>query len=766
MKLIKCHIENFGKLNNFDFNFSAGYNNIKEENGWGKSTFATFIKAMFYGLPNSQGNDLNKKEREKYYPWQGGNFGGNLEFELNNKKYKIERFFGKKKSEDSFNLVDLSTGKKTSDFSANLGEEIFDLDEDAFERSSYIPQKALNADGKVSITNKLTNLIQGTAEEFDFKAIQNRLNENKKILYNKNKSGEIQQLESKKEDLILQINELKTTALSINDFEQKIEQQDQIITKLVEEQNQIKSQIKDYYKIQEKKANQEYFNKLNGNISLTKKSIQEKVEKLNHQNLTTSQIDDYIVLYNRMHQNQNKLEAKKQSNYVIQKHDELQNYFDGKDIPTSDKIKEITDDIYRFNELKQFKANNITNKQKTYSAQSSQKRNSIICAILSIICFLSGFVCLKSLMFFAIGLFVIGTCSLLIAGFLYLVNMINVKTSERSVDNSEQIKINDSQILILENKIKTFFIKYNCDENNFLDVINNLNLKIKEYQNIKQQYQTLCEENDVILNEIESDNNLINNFLLKFNLNENLSSYDKLVLLRQIIQEISKEQEELKKQEAELVLFKKEKNFDIDESSFVDITINDLQDNERLKQKEIDECRDLRTTYISKINKLQDDLAGLNDLENEKEQYETQIFTLNKKLNAIKNAEKFLKEANDSLSSKFREPMRNAIVKYINLITNKNFDNLQIDTKFNITLEEFGQEREVEYYSKGYKNTIDLCMRFALIDCLFVKEKPFIILDDPFVNMDDTKIKNAKQFLVELSKQYQIIYFSCHDSRC
>ena len=39
-------------------------------------------------------------------------------------------------------------------------------------------------------------------------------------------------------------------------------------------------------------------------------------------------------------------------------------------------------------------------------------------------------------------------------------------------------------------------------------------------------------------------------------------------------------------------------------------------------------------------------------------------------------------------------------------------------------------------------------------------------VDDPFVNMDDVKIENAKQFLHELSKTYQLIYFSCHESRC
>ena len=66
-----------------------------------------------------------------------------------------------------------------------------------------------------------------------------------------------------------------------------------------------------------------------------------------------------------------------------------------------------------------------------------------------------------------------------------------------------------------------------------------------------------------------------------------------------------------------------------------------MQKEEQLKQNEIDKCRDLKTTYVSKINKLQDDLAGLNDLESENEQIEAQLTLLNKKLNAIKNAEKF-----------------------------------------------------------------------------------------------------------------------------
>ena len=53
MKLLNCHIENFGVLSGFDFDFSEGLTVICKENGFGKSTFAAFIKAMFYGMPET-----------------------------------------------------------------------------------------------------------------------------------------------------------------------------------------------------------------------------------------------------------------------------------------------------------------------------------------------------------------------------------------------------------------------------------------------------------------------------------------------------------------------------------------------------------------------------------------------------------------------------------------------------------------------------------------------------------------------------------------
>ena len=94
MKLISLFIENFGKLHRYALDFSEGQNTVCEENGWGKSTLAAFIKAMFYGLPRSRVQSLDDNERKKYEPWQGGTYGGNLVFECARGKFRAERSFG------------------------------------------------------------------------------------------------------------------------------------------------------------------------------------------------------------------------------------------------------------------------------------------------------------------------------------------------------------------------------------------------------------------------------------------------------------------------------------------------------------------------------------------------------------------------------------------------------------------------------------------------------------------------------------------------
>ena len=67
MKLISCYIENFGCLHEIEFDFSDGLSCICEENGYGKSTLAAFISAVFYGLPDRRRKQFRRQRRRKLF---------------------------------------------------------------------------------------------------------------------------------------------------------------------------------------------------------------------------------------------------------------------------------------------------------------------------------------------------------------------------------------------------------------------------------------------------------------------------------------------------------------------------------------------------------------------------------------------------------------------------------------------------------------------------------------------------------------------------
>ena len=168
MKLISLHIENFGGLSRYDLNFEAGITTVMEPNGFGKTTLAEFIRAMLYGFPRKT-KTLDKSLRQKYTPWNGGQFGGNLVFEHQNQRYRVERTFGATPKGDTFTLIDLSTNRKTTRFSEDLGQEIFGLDAASCERSTYLPQmQEAGPLATASIQAKLTELVEDSSEMVNF----------------------------------------------------------------------------------------------------------------------------------------------------------------------------------------------------------------------------------------------------------------------------------------------------------------------------------------------------------------------------------------------------------------------------------------------------------------------------------------------------------------------------------------------------------------------------------------------------------------------
>ena len=67
-----------------------------------------------------------------------------------------------------------------------------------------------------------------------------------------------------------------------------------------------------------------------------------------------------------------------------------------------------------------------------------------------------------------------------------------------------------------------------------------------------------------------------------------------------------------------------------------------------------------------------------------------------------------------------------------------------------IRLEQEGALRDTGCLSIGWQDLIGICMRFSLVDAMYPDEKPFLILDDPFVNMDEEKIRGGLWLLNQM----------------
>jgi uncharacterized protein YhaN len=109
--------------------------------------------------------------------------------------------------------------------------------------------------------------------------------------------------------------------------------------------------------------------------------------------------------------------------------------------------------------------------------------------------------------------------------------------------------------------------------------------------------------------------------------------------------------------------------------------------------------------------------------------------------------------------------MQQSFVKYASFMAGEGIGKAALSSDLDVCLEYNGENKQSEYFSKGYRSIFQICARLALIESLFGNEKPFIILDDPFVNLDDGKVGNALKILKDLSQNIQIIYLVCHSSR-
>ena len=779
MKLIKCYIENFGKLHNYSYNFEDGLNIIKEENGFGKTTFATFIKSMFYGLDSAVNVKTEKSDRKKYYPWQGGNYGGNIEFEIDNKQYKIERFFGKKASEDTFKLYNLSTNLESNDYTENIGEEIFKINKSAYERSTYIPQGQIQIEMEDSLSAKLGNVLESDNDINTSEDAIKKLNESKKVFKkDKGKGGLIDESKDKLFELQRKLENSKTDLETLDARKEqlniKIEEIKQLDEKRENAQKILANKIEQDRQMAKKQTYNTYLENYN--------SAEEKYLKLKEffSNGVPEDIELEILAKKNQELEKTKIEI---NNYNFSEEEkntllELKNIFDGKNITLDDidksivycsKVQEIENNI---NKLK-LEEENAKKTLDKINAEKKKNKISVIFTILGIVCFIIGilFVVLNLQRVAGIVLIAIG----MVVSILSFVNKSkNIKeehtqykdTIKNISEKINQAKVENEKMNLEINRVLESF--YPKSEENSARILNLTNLKeklslYKKLQIEKSQKESLLQ--NAIIKKQKLENDLKTEFLKYFDSIEDSYSnlLQKLIIQKSEFESAVKQYQVAKNDKSD---FESKNNIEeiqnIKEIS--DISEEDLKNSINQYNIQIDRLVDEKNQIKNQIEFLENKIDEYDYLESDIEALKEEIDSYTEKYETLKSTEQLLKKAKESFSSSYLQDMVQGFNTYLDIIDNKNM-NTNVDIKLDVKVDVNGAQKEIKYFSAGYKDLIYICMRFSLINALFKEESPFVVLDDPLVNLDEEKIKKALEVINKFAEKYQIIYFVCNESR-
>ena len=880
MKLIRCYIENFGKIKEFSYEFKDGLNIVNEQNGWGKTTFATFIKAMFYGLEYTTRRSLDKNERKKFLPWQGGKFGGNLEFEINGNIYKIERFFGAKEKDDTFKLYNQKTHLKSKDYSENIGEEIFKIDKASFERSTYIPQENIQVEINDSISAKLSNILESNndieSSDGAIKILDDKIKEYKK----KGDKGKIYDTADKIRELMTKLEHSKSDEEKLSLLKNKISEINNIIEQINVQKTGKQKELKQLLESQGKVAKYNMYEQLcddyNQNIkkfepindffhneipeiedldNYTRQCIE--IERLRNEIKSYGMIDNDLIKLNNLKQlfdegipkiedidkciellnEAEQYDVRIAECYLTpedKENYERLNVFFGKEMLTEEKIDSYFNEANEIEELKRKIDVNDNRLKMLEEFETNQKKlenkdkGNVIFFLISAICILLGILLSRSVQT-KIGLpvIVIGIAVLVMGVF----QKIKIKKSPKkdiSLMSKEDIMKEKNELMQKKNEleddltdfvdkfaeeyrldnivkcltqIKTSFNRYNdlarmvymnhIKINDYKERKNTISLEIdqilgKYYKYFENQQITqyeMCkkiedkvreyEDTNIKLQKLEKYNqtlktleNEIKLFLNKYYDNISDDFYNNYIedikLKRNDFYNLKEQVEQIKNKKQ---VFEKENDIkDIQNLSLSSAKSEDIENIINELDTQLNNYNDEKNYLKNQLELAESEIENISDIESEIEYLQDDLEVYIEKCNILEKTKKYLEKAKQDFSSHYLTTMSNGFQKYVNMINGEELQT-DIDVNLNVKIEQLGSKMPIEYFSTGYKDLVGICMRFALVEALFENETPFIMLDDPFVNLDEDKLRNALDLIEQIGQKYQIIYFICHSSR-
>ena len=889
MKLISCYIAHFGKIENFSYDFKAGFNSILQENGWGKTTFSVFMKAMFYGLEYSPNTKKKLLERNHYLPWDGSRCGGNIVFIAKGKEYRIERFFGQTDKDDSFVLYDNTTGLVSEDYTENIGEELFRVDRDSFEKSVYIPQLSLGTGMTDSLNAKMGDLASAKDDISNFdvalKSVKDarteytrnsKINPGKLVAIKseinrcKEEYEKLPAIEESAEAMSCLVEEKQATLDKLSADKVKLAETIQLQSKREQELGAYKLHMENLKQEQEHIANLEQFfatgipsddelvilEQTERDLAVHERAIKVLIEEREKDGPVfekpfETRIPDEteFAMWNKMAANLSELRAKaehsKLSEESTRQLTELKFFFD-KLVPSDEQLAHIERQSTLITGLqaKVDQSNDrLVNLVAEKDAEIKHSKNSsisvwhILGTILLIIFVLAGVVFTRYIdnslgRIIEIGSFV----AIVIDIVLLAISGRRARLKKKNTMEEFEERISEEESALEISQLELRELQEECEEflSNFLltrastmqENVYEIRRKLDQYRHLVEEEKSRHQEAEGTLDEladlqlelytkiqpfaaayginlydmggeyeflaqlkkdadkyieylakseeiarhsitIETMSADINSILSNFALDEGMERAEKVQSIGIKKREYLSISERINKLKDDIAKF--EAQYDVNESVQ---SVDDLQQQQNILDEQIMDINRQIMQEKENLSATLEDVERLSDISEQIERLEIQEKEYKKNAEILSKTEDFLQRARESFLSKYMQPLQNGLHKYLGLIdgpegTNSGYaiEDFELDMDLNIKLSYEGSTKSGEYLSQGYQDLVALCSRLALVDVLYPDEKPILILDDPFTNLDEKKIKESLKLLHKIADERQTVYFTCHESR-
>ncbi len=146
------------------------------------------------------------------------------------------------------------------------------------------------------------------------------------------------------------------------------------------------------------------------------------------------------------------------------------------------------------------------------------------------------------------------------------------------------------------------------------------------------------------------------------------------------------------------------------------------------------------------------------DEDNIKELYRKKE-ALEKNLKTISLVSKALSSAYENMQKNFTPALNDKASEYFSVISGGKYNRIFCDKEFGVSVEST-IPRESGFFSGGTVDQLYLSLRLALIDMIFGEKECPIILDQPFLQYDDSRKRNTLALFEDIKKYRQVIIFT------